>query len=128
MSEESKLRYSSEELKEFEDLLLKKIDVAQKELEVYKNALSRKNDSGTDNTTGALHSLENGADSLEKENLNQLAARQSKYLKNLEDAMVRIKNGTYGVCSVTGKLISKERLRAVPHTTQSIEAKKNQGN
>ena len=67
--------------------------------------------------------MEDGADTMEKESMNQLAARQQKFIINLENALVRIKNGTYGVCSVTGKLISKERLRAVPHTTQSIEAK-----
>lgn len=123
---ESKTRYSAEELKEFEELLLKKLEQAKKELDIYKNAISRRYDEGTDNTTGALHSLENGADTAEKESLNQLASRQSKYVKNLENALVRIKNGTYGVCLETGKLIAKERLKAVPHTTVSIEAKLNQ--
>lgn len=120
---EQKTRYSAEELKEFEELLQKKLEQARKELDIYKNAISRRYDQGTDNTTGALHSLENGADTAEKESLNQLASRQSKYVKNLENALVRIKNGTYGVCLETGKLIAKERLFAVPHTTVSIEAK-----
>ncbi len=120
-----KSRYSSEELEEFEELILQKLERAKKELNTLVSALSRKNDSGTSSTTGALVSLEDGAETAEKEKLNQLAVRQQKFIKNLEDALVRIKNGTYGVCSVTGKLISKERLRAVPHTTQSIEAKLN---
>lgn len=121
-----KLKYSDEELKEFETLILSKLEVARKELATYRDTLSKKNDNNTEATTGVYHSLENGAETAERESLNQLAARQSKYIKNLEDALVRIKNGTYGICSVTGKLISKERLKAVPHTTQSIEAKLNQ--
>lgn len=125
MSEEL-IRYSKEELKEFEELLLSKMETAKSELANYRNALTRKNDTGTTATTGGNHSLESGAETAQKEHLNQLAARQSSYIKNLEFALIRIKNGTYGVCSVSGKLISKERLRAVPHTTQSIESKKNQ--
>lgn len=121
-----KSRYSKEELEEFEELILQKTERAKKELNTLMSALSRKNDSGTSSTTGALVSLEDGAETAEKEKLNQLAVRQQKFIKNLEDALVRIKNGTYGICSVTGKLISKERLRAVPHTTQSIEAKLNE--
>ncbi len=118
-----KLKYSDDELKEFENLILSKLEVAKKELANYRDTLSKKNDNNTEATTGVYHSLENGAETAERESLNQLAARQSKYIKNLEDALIRIKNGTYGICSVTGKLISKERLYAVPHTTQSIEAK-----
>jgi DnaK suppressor protein len=87
--------------------------------------LSRSSESGTDTTQGALKTLEDGADTMEKESLSQLAARQQKFSNNLENALIRIKNGTYGICVDTGKLISKERLRAVPHTTQSIEAKMN---
>jgi RNA polymerase-binding transcription factor DksA len=124
MDEKEKVRYSSEDLAEFEELLNNKLAAAKRELETYKNSLSRKNDEGTSNTTGGNYSLESGAETAEKEALNQLAARQSKYVKNLENALIRIKNSTYGVCQVTGKLISKERLRAVPHTTESIEAKK----
>ena len=116
-------RYSKEELEEFEELILQKLERSKKELNTLLNSLSRKDDSGTSSTTGALTSLEDGAETAEKEKLNQLAVRQKKFIKNLDDALVRIKNGTYGICSATGKLISKERLRAVPHTTQSIEAK-----
>lgn len=122
MSEE-RTRYSDEELKEFEALINEKLEKARTELRILKGTLNRSNDEGTDSTSGNTKLLEDGADTAEKENISQLAARQQKFINNLENALVRIKNGTYGVCSVTGKLISKERLRAVPHTTQSIEAK-----
>ena len=126
MGQEEKTRYSEEELKEFEALINEKLEKAHKELDFIKETLNRSNDSGTDSTAGTLKVLEDGADTAEKENLSQLAARQQKFINNLDNALIRIKNGTYGICSVTGKLISKERLRAVPHTTSSIEAKLNQ--
>ena len=122
MSEE-KLRYSREELIEFEDLITEKLNNARKEVAFIKETLSRRNDSGTDNTASSSKLLEDGADTAEKESLNQLASRQLKFIQQLENALVRIKNGTYGVCIGTGKLIPKERLRAVPHTQHSIEAK-----
>lgn len=124
--EEEKIRYSKSELQEFEELILNKLEKAKKELQTYVNAISKKNSQGTDDTTGSYQSLDNGSDTAERESLQQLASRQNKFIKNLENALVRIKNGTYGVCSETGKLISKERLRAVPHTTMSIEAKNSQ--
>lgn len=121
---EEKTRYSEEELKEFEVLINKKLEKAREEYKILKDTLNRNNDEGTDATSGGnTKVLEDGAETAEKENLSQLAARQQKYITNLENALIRIKNGTYGICSVTGKLISKERLIAVPHTTQSIEAK-----
>jgi RNA polymerase-binding transcription factor DksA len=121
---DDKTRYSEEELKEFETLILGKLDKAREEFRILKETLNRNNDAGTDSTSGGnTKVLEDGAETAEKENLSQLAARQLKYITNLENALVRIKNGTYGICSVTGKLIPKERLIAVPHTTQSIEAK-----
>jgi RNA polymerase-binding transcription factor DksA len=121
---EDKTRYSEDELKEFETLILGKLDKAREEFRILKETLNRNNDAGTDATSGGnTKVLEDGAETAEKENLSQLAARQLKYITNLENALVRIKNGTYGICSVTGKLIPKERLIAVPHTTQSIEAK-----
>lgn len=123
MGKDDRTRYSDEELKEFEVIILEKMNKAKVALEDIKSTLSRKNDTGTDNTAGTLKVLEDGADTVEKENLSQLAARQQKFISNLENALVRIKNGTYGVCVDTGKLISKERLRAVPHTMHSIEAK-----
>ncbi len=121
---EDKTRYSDEELKEFENLINEKLEKARSEYRILKETLNRNNDEGTDATSGGnTKVLEDGAETAEKENLSQLAARQQKYITNLENALVRIKNGTYGICSVTGKLIPKERLIAVPHTTQSIEAK-----
>jgi RNA polymerase-binding transcription factor DksA len=123
-SSDERTRYSEDELKEFEALILRKLDKAREEYKILKETLNRNNDEGTDATSGGnTKVLEDGAETAEKENLSQLAARQQKYITNLENALVRIKNGTYGICSVTGKLIPKERLIAVPHTTQSIEAK-----
>lgn len=119
----NKTRYSDIELKEFEAIILSKLGKANNELKHLKNSLSRSNDTGTDSTSGSIKVLEDGADSIEKENLSQLATRQQKFITNLENALVRIKNGTYGICIKTGKLIGKKRLRAVPHTTLSIEAK-----
>ncbi len=119
-----KTRYNDDELKEFETLILGKLGKAREEFRILKETLNRNNDAGTDATSGGnTKVLEDGAETAEKENLSQLAARQLKYMTNLEHALVRIKNHTYGICSVTGKLIPKERLIAVPHTTQSIEAK-----
>lgn len=123
-SGEERTRYSEEELNEFASLIHKKLDKAKDEYKILKETLNRNNDEGTDATSGGnTKVLEDGAETAEKENLSQLAARQQKYIMNLENALIRIKNGTYGICSVTGKLIPKERLIAVPHTTQSIEAK-----
>ncbi len=123
MSKEEKTAYSKDELKEFEEIILQKLALAKEELHSLKETLSKKNDSGTDHTSYTSKLLEDGADTLERESLNQVAARQQKFVINLENALIRIKNGTYGICVDTGKLISKERLKAVPHTMHSIEAK-----
>jgi len=123
MANEEKQRYSAEELKEFEEIIRAKLDDTNVELKYLRESLSKKNDKGTDATSGNSKVMEDGADTAEKENLNQLAVRQQKFAKNLENALMRIKNGTYGVCIDSGKLISKERLRLVPHTQHSIEAK-----
>ncbi|WP_026953141.1 TraR/DksA family transcriptional regulator [Algoriphagus mannitolivorans] len=123
MSQEEKTAYSQDELKEFEEIILQKLAIAKEELHSLKETLSKKNDSGTDYTASTSKLLEDGADTLERESMSQLAARQQKFVINLENALVRIKNGTYGICVDTGKLISKERLKAVPHTMHSIEAK-----
>jgi RNA polymerase-binding transcription factor DksA len=123
MSQGEKTAYSQEELKEFEGIILRKLASAKEELGILKASLSKKNDSGTDFTASTSKLLEDGADTLERESQNQLAARQQKFIISLENALVRIKNGTYGMCVDTGKLIAKERLRAVPHTMHSIEAK-----
>jgi RNA polymerase-binding protein DksA len=123
MSQVEKTSYSREELQEFESLINEKLSIAKEELNQLKRSLSKQNDSGTENTASTSKLLEDGADTLERESLSQLAARQQKFIINLENALRRIKNGTYGVCVDTGKLISKERLKAVPHTMHSIEAK-----
>ena len=120
---EERNRYSEEELKEFAEIIGHKLEATRSELNYIKQTLSKKNDSGTDNTAGNSKPLEDGADTSEKENLSQLAARLQKFQIQLENAAIRIKNGTYGVCIDTGKLIPKERLRAVPHTQHTIEAK-----
>jgi DnaK suppressor protein len=122
MSQEP-MRYSREDLAEFEVIINEKLNNAKKEVAFIKETLSRRNDSGTDNTASSAKVLEDGADTAEKESLNQLASRQLKFIQQLENALIRIKNGSYGVCIATGKLIPKERLRAVPHTQHSIEAK-----
>ncbi|MHA7129721.1 TraR/DksA family transcriptional regulator [Algoriphagus namhaensis] len=123
MSDSTKTAYSPDELKEFEEIILKKLEMAKEELHSLKETISKNNDNGTDHTASTSKLLEDGADTLERESMNQLAARQQKFIINLENALVRIKNGTYGVCIDTGKLIAKERLKAVPHTMHSIEAK-----
>jgi RNA polymerase-binding transcription factor DksA len=123
MGNEDNIRYSAEDLKEFEAIILKKLEETKAELSYLMETLSKKNDSGTDATSSNSKVMEDGADTAEKENLNQLAGRLQKFANSLEKALVRIKNGTYGVCADTGKLISKDRLRLVPHTTHSLEAK-----
>jgi len=124
MGQEEKQAYSSSELKEFEELINQKLEKAKKEFNNLKSRLS-KNEEGGDSVSAYAKVLEDGADTTEKESLSQLAARQQKFINNLENALIRIKNGTYGVCVDTGKLIPKERLRAVPHTMHCIEAKLN---
>ena len=126
MSKGEKTKYSPDELAEFEALILTKVEKARGELNYIKDSLTKKSDSGTGSTFSNVKTLEGGADTAEKESLNQLAARQQKFIINLDNALVRIKNGTYGICKESGKLISKERLRAVPHTTMSIDAKMKQ--
>jgi len=120
---EERTRYSNKELKEFEELILEKIAKAQNELNILKESLNRSHDSGTGDTDVTSKVLEDGAETSQKESLNELAARQQKFISNLNNALIRIKNRTYGICKVTGKLIPKARLRAVPHTMLSIEAK-----
>lgn len=118
-----KTRYSDEELQEFKDIILNKLDVAREEFNTLQKSLRDGNENGTDSTNNNYLTLDDGADTFEKENTTQLAARLMKFIQNLEAALVRIENKTYGICKTTGKLIPKERLRAVPHTTQTIEAK-----
>lgn len=118
-----KTRYSDSELQEFKEIILEKLKSAKEELASLTMALNHSNANGTDDTAGTYKTLEDGSATLEKEQTNQLAARQKKFIDNLEAALIRIENKTYGVCRETGKLIQKERLRAVPHTTLSMEAK-----
>ena len=122
-AKEERTRYSDEELVEFEILIKEKIEKAQNELNILKQSLNRSDESGTGDTNVTSKVLEDGAETSQKESVNELAARQQKFINNLSNALIRIKNGTYGICKVTGKLIPKERLRAVPHTMLSIEAK-----
>lgn len=121
-----KNRYSDLELKEFKELILEKIRTAREELRILTQSLNQSNLNGTDDTASAYKTLEDGSATLEKESINQLAARQRKFIDSLESALVRIENRTYGLCRQTGKLIPKERLRAVPHATLSVEAKMRQ--
>lgn len=121
-----KTRYSDSELQEFKSIILEKLRVAKEELAALTASLNNSDANGTDDTAGTYKTLEDGSATLEKEQTNQLAARQRKFIDNLDAALVRIENKTYGICRETGKLIQKERLKAVPHTTLSIEAKNKQ--
>lgn len=119
---QEKVRYSDEELAEFKELILEKLARARKDLELLNENVSGKGNNA-DDTAPTFKLLEEGSNVLSKEENSQLAARQYKYIQNLENALIRIENKTYGVCRMTGKLIPKERLRAVPHATLSVEAK-----
>jgi len=121
--ENTATRYSDTDLNEFKTLIQTKLAVAKTEFEALNSSLSFANPNGTEDTSGAYSTLEDGAATLEKETIHQMAGRQKKFIEQLEAALVRIANKTYGVCRSTGKLIQKERLMAVPHTTQSMEAK-----
>lgn len=118
-----KTRYSDEELAEFKELILSKLAVAREEYETMMGTLMNTDNNGVDDTSPTYKTLEEGANTQTKEELSMLAARQQKFIKGLEAAMIRIENKTYGICRETGKLIPKERLRLVPHATLSIEAK-----
>lgn len=113
-------KYSSEELQAFEAIIIEKLATANNELKTIMEALSRKKENAADNN---IKMFEDSVEGAEKENLSQLAARQRKFIAELEAALVRIKNGTYGICIVTGELIDQDRLRVVPHTRHSLTAK-----
>ncbi len=121
-----KTRYSDEELDEFKELILMKLEKARHDYEMLKNAINHGDDNDTTDTSPTFKVLEEGASVYSKEQSGRLAQRQEKFIQHLESALIRIENKTYGICRETGKLISKERLRAVPHATLSIEAKINQ--
>ena len=118
-----KNRYSDSELEEFRSIIEKKLIEAKEDLVILKGSLSHKDDHGTDDTGRSFNMMEDGAETLMREENAQLAARSEKFIKNLENALIRINNKTYGVCRKSGKLISKERLKLVPHATLSIAAK-----
>lgn len=118
-----KTRYSDEELQEFKELILKKLEKAQRDYELYKADVTNTEGNDTADTSPTFKVLEEGAITLSKEESGRMAERQLKFINHLRAALVRIENKTYGVCRVTGKLIPKERLRAVPHATLAIEAK-----
>jgi RNA polymerase-binding transcription factor DksA len=122
-SEAKKNRYSDTELEEFKAIILNKLDKARSDLKLLTEAISTGDVNGTDDTSPTFKVLEEGYQVLSKEENGRLAARQQKFINNLENALIRIENKTYGICRVTGKLIPKERLRIVPHATLSIEAK-----
>ena len=118
-----KNRYGDAELKEFKAIIEKKLGEAREDLLVLKGSLSHKDDHGTNDTSRSFNMMEDGAETLMREENAQLAARSEKFIKNLENALIRINNKTYGVCRKSGKLISKDRLKLVPHATLSIAAK-----
>ncbi len=120
----SVVRYTDNELQEFKEIILRKLDAAKKEL-AYLQGLITRRDEGGDLDEGRYMTMEDGSVSMEREQLSQLASRQITFIDHLEKALVRVENKTYGICRVTGKLIDKARLRAVPHATLSIEAKSN---
>jgi len=123
MSENKISRYGDSDLTEFKEIINGKLEAARKDLELLKGSLSHSDDNGTDDTGAAFKMMEDGSETLSREETAQLAARQEKFIMNLGNALRRIENKTYGVCRVTGKLIKKERLKLVPHATLSMEAK-----
>lgn len=122
----AELRYSDKDLKEFEDLINDKLASAREDLDQLQRSLSHRDDNSTEDTAPTFKMMEDGSETMSREETAQLAARQQKFIQSLENALLRIKNKTYGVCRVTNKLIPKERLRLVPHATLSIEAKQRQ--
>jgi len=116
-------RYSDKDLLEFKELILHKIEEARKDLELLRDTLSYSDDHGTNDTSPSFKMMEDGSETLSREETAQLALRQEKFISSLGSALIRIENKTYGLCRVTGKLIPKARLLLVPHATLSIEAK-----
>ena len=120
---QEKSKYSDTELEEFKELIQRKLVETNIDYDLLKGSLSHNDDHGTDDTGRTFNMMEDGSETLSREEVAQLAARQEKFIQSLQAALVRIENKTYGVCRVTGKLIQKERLMLVPHATMSIEAK-----
>lgn len=121
-----KNRYSDAELEEFRGIILEKLEKAKQDYELLKSAITHSESNDTEDTSPTFKVLEEGAATLSKEEAGKLAQRQLKFIQHLQAAMIRIENKTYGICRESGKLIPKERLRAVPHATLSIDVKQNQ--
>ncbi len=121
-----KTRYSDAELQEFKEIIISKLNKAKSDYELLKNTITLEDGNDTQDTSPTFKVLEEGAAVLSKEEAGKLAQRQQKFIQHLQAALVRIENKTYGICRATGKLIPKERLRAVPHATLSIDAKNSQ--
>ncbi|MDB4126766.1 TraR/DksA C4-type zinc finger protein [Flavobacteriales bacterium] len=121
-----KTTYTKDELAEFRQLILDKIESAQDDLDVLRAATANDSDNGTEDTSPTFKQFEEGSSTLSKEENIKLAERQAKFIRSLNNALIRIENKTYGICRLTGKLIAKERLKLVPHATLSIEAKNSQ--
>ena len=119
-----KTRYTDEELEEFRQIILAKLDKAKKDYDILKSSITHEESNDTMDTSPTFKVLEEGATTLSKEEAGRLAQRQLKFIQHLQAALIRIENKTYGICRVTGKLIPKDRLRIVPHATLSIEAKR----
>lgn len=127
MSEEvERTRYNDNELQEFKEIILRKLEDAKVDLEQLLSSMSNKDNNNIDDTSPTFKMMEDGSDVMTREETAQLAIRQQKFIKHLEDALIRIENKSYGICRATGKLIAKERLKIVPHATLSIEAKRQQ--
>ena len=122
----AEIRYSASDLDEFKELIESKLELAREDLRQLRASMSHKDDNSTEDTAPTFKMMEDGSETMSREETAALAARQEKFILNLENALMRIKNKTYGICRVTGKLIPKERLRLVPHATLSIEAKQRQ--
>ena len=118
-----KTRYTDEELEEFREIIMAKLDKARKDYDILKASITHEDNNDTMDTSPTFKVLEEGATTLSKEEAGRLAQRQLKFIQHLQAALIRIENKTYGVCRETGQLIAKERLRAVPHATLSMEAK-----
>jgi DnaK suppressor protein len=121
------VRYSDKDLKEFKDLIEGKLVEAQLDLDLLRGQLDHSDDHGTDDTGRSFNMMEDGSETMSREEMAQLAVRQEKFIQALKNALIRIENKTYGICRETGKLIQKQRLMLVPHATLSIEAKRAQG-
>jgi RNA polymerase-binding transcription factor DksA len=121
------VRYSDSDLQEFREIIEAKLKEAKEDLQLLNGQLDHSDDHGTDDTGRSFNMMEDGSETMSREEMAQLAARQGKFIQNLQNALIRIENKTYGICRVTGKLIQKQRLKLVPHATLSIDAKNAQG-